>query len=99
MELSKDGLCGHLGELSSWLEKDNNAWLGNGGQWGWEEVPYWLRGYASLAYAFDDPEMLAETRLWIEAILASQREDGYFGPDLGLEKGLMRGKVRGCERN
>lgn len=95
MELSKDGLCGHLGELSSWLEKDNNAWLGNGGQWGWEEVPYWLRGYASLAYAFDDPEMLAETRLWIEAILASQREDGYFGPDLGLEKGLMRGKVRG----
>ena len=96
MERSRDGLCGHLGTLSAWLEKEQNAWLGNGGRWGWEEVPYWLRGYAGLAYAFGDPDMLAETKVWIEAILSSQREDGFFGPDLGLDKGLLQGKERGA---
>lgn len=95
MELSKDGLCGHLGEISVWLQKEGNAWLDEGGQWGWEEVPYWLRGYAGLAYTFEDPAMLEETKLWIEAILSSQREDGFFGPDTGLGKSLMKGKERG----
>lgn len=27
IELQKDGLCGHLGEISAWLQKENNAWL------------------------------------------------------------------------
>ena len=34
IELQKDGLCGHLGEISAWLQKENNAWLKNGGEWG-----------------------------------------------------------------
>ena len=45
LELQKDGLNGHLGEISAWLQKEDNAWLKAGGHWGWEEVPYWLRGY------------------------------------------------------
>ena len=49
LELQRDGLNGHLGEISAWLQKDDNAWLKSGGKWGWEEVPYWLRGYASLS--------------------------------------------------
>ena len=80
IELQKEGLCGHLGEISAWLQKGNNAWLKNGGEWGWEEVPYWLRGYGNMAYALKDEELLKETKFWIEAILASQREDGNFGP-------------------
>lgn len=44
LELQRDGLTGHLGEISAWLEKDNNAWLTTGGDHGWEEVPYWLKG-------------------------------------------------------
>jgi len=80
LELQRNGLNGHLGEISAWLQKDDNAWLKTGGQWGWEEVPYWLRGYGNLAYILNDKEMLAETRFWIEHIIKSQRADGNFGP-------------------
>ena len=78
--LQKEGLTGRLGEISAWLEKENNAWLMSGGNHGWEEVPYWLKGYGNLAYILKDSAMIAETRVWIEAAIASQREDGYFGP-------------------
>lgn len=80
LELQRDGLTGHLGEISAWLEKENNAWLTTGGDHGWEEVPYWLKGYSDLAYILDDKKMLAETKTWIEAIFASQKPDGSFGP-------------------
>ena len=80
LQLQKDGLNGHLGEISAWLQKEDNAWLKSGGKWGWEEVPYWLRGYAGLSYLFEDKNMLDAAKIWIEAILNSQREDGNFGP-------------------
>lgn len=80
LKLQCDGLNGHLGEISAWLQKEDNAWLKSGGKWGWEEVPYWLRGYAGLSYLMNDKTMLAETHTWIEAILNSQRPDGNFGP-------------------
>jgi len=82
LELQRDGLTGHLGEISAWLEKKDNAWLdkeGKGGH-GWEEVPYWLKGYGDMAYILKDPAMLKETKTWIEAVLQTQRPDGYFGP-------------------
>lgn len=79
--LQRDGLTGQLGEISAWLEKKNNAWLSpNGeGDHGWEEVPYWLKGYANLAYILNDPKMIEETKVWIEAVFKYQRPDGYFG--------------------
>lgn len=80
LQLQRDGLTGHLGEISAWLDKHNNAWLTQGGDHGWEEVPYWLKGYSDLAYILNDKAMLAETKTWIEAIFKSQREDGAFGP-------------------
>lgn len=80
IQLQRDGLCGHLSEISAWLQKDDNAWLKQGGKWGWEEVPYWLRGYSEMAYMLNDKKMIAESRIWIEAILKSQRPDGNFGP-------------------
>lgn len=80
LELQKNGLNGHLSEISAWLQRNDNAWLEAGGQWGWEEVPYWLRGYASLSYIMKDEKMYEEALFWIDAILASQREDGNFGP-------------------
>lgn len=79
-QLQKDGLTGKLGEISAWLEKKDNAWLMSGGQHGWEEVPYWLKGYGNLAYILNDADMIAETKIWIEAAFDSQQPDGYFGP-------------------
>jgi len=78
--LQKEGLTGKLGEISAWLEKKDNAWMMSGGDHGWEEVPYWLKGYGNLAYILNDPEMIAETKVWIEAVFESRQADGYFGP-------------------
>ena len=82
LELQRDGLTGGLGEISVWLTKKNNAWLNKDGKgdYGWEEVPYWLRGYSRVGYALNDPKMIAETKVWIEGTLNSQRPDGDFGP-------------------
>jgi len=79
----RDGLCGNLGEISIWLQKDNNAWLSKDGKgkYGWEEVPYWLRGYIQLGYTLNDPKIIAESKIWIEGAINSQRPDGDFGPD------------------
>ncbi len=89
MELQKNGLSGHLGEISAWLEKDNNAWLSEGGDHGWEEVPYWLRGYSDMAFIFDDPEMKEEAMVWINGILNSQQESGWFGPEARAANGHL----------
>lgn len=82
LELQRDGLTGHLGEISAWLSKKNNAWLSKdgSGDHGWEEVPYWLKGYANLGYILKDPKIIAESKIWLDAALSSQRADGYFGP-------------------
>ncbi|MEK6703153.1 MAG: beta-L-arabinofuranosidase domain-containing protein [Planctomycetota bacterium] len=82
LELQRDGLAGHLGEISVWLTRKDNAWLRTDGkgQYGWEEVPYWLRGYARMAYILGDQRMLDEAKVWIEGTLSSQRENGDFGP-------------------
>ncbi|MEE4115068.1 MAG: beta-L-arabinofuranosidase domain-containing protein [Marinilabiliaceae bacterium] len=77
-----DGLSGHLGEISAWLQKEDNAWLSpdGTGEWGWEEVPYWLKGFANLGYILEDQRIRDEAMVWIEATLNSQRPDGNFGP-------------------
>src|ERR1700737_2434125 len=52
LELQRDGLTGNLGEISVWLSRNDNAWLSKEGKgkWGWEELPYWLKGYANMGY-------------------------------------------------
>ncbi|MBT7464051.1 MAG: hypothetical protein HN686_08715 [Bacteroidetes bacterium] len=83
LELQADGYFGHLGEISQFLIKENNSWLSTdgSGDHGWEELPYWLKGYSNLAYLLGREDMLKETQLWIEAVLGSQKDDGWFGPD------------------
>jgi DUF1680 family protein len=82
LELQAAGGHGHLTEISQFLRKDHNAWLSPTGQGerGWEEVPYWLKGYIDCAYLLGDKAQMAEAKIWIEAALRSQRDDGFFGP-------------------
>ena len=82
LELQRDGLTGKLGEISAWLEKKNNAWFSEDGKGerGWEEVPYWLKGYGDLGYILRDEKIINETKLWVEKVFKSQRADGFFGP-------------------
>lgn len=80
LELQKEGLNGRLGTVSAWLDKNNNQWLSDSGDHGWEEVPYWLRGYCSLAYILDDKEMKEEAKVWFDAVLANLKDDGFLGP-------------------
>ncbi|HEY4207003.1 MAG TPA: beta-L-arabinofuranosidase domain-containing protein [Puia sp.] len=87
LQLQRDGLTGKLGTLSAWLDKKGNAWYsGNGkGDHGWEEVPYWLKGYGDLGYLLKDEAIIAETKDWLEKVFASQQPDGWFGPRLGAD--------------
>jgi len=95
LRLEADGFVGHLTEISRFLKKENNAWLSPKGEGrnGWEEVPYWLKGFGDVGYVLGDERIIAEARTWIEAAIASQREDGYFGPRGNLKAG--RGRARG----
>ena len=81
LELQRDGLAGNLGEISAWLDKSNNAWLTKDGEGdhGWEEVPYWLRGYGNTGYLLGDRKMISEAETWLNAVFQYQRSDGFFG--------------------
>ena len=85
LQLQADGFHGYLTEISGFLKKENNAWLNPEGigERGWEEVPYWLKGYSNCAYVLGRKDMVDEAKIWLEAALNSQKPDGWFGPDRG----------------
>lgn len=82
LELMADGFTGHLEELSKFCRRQGNAWMDPSGEGtaGWEEVPYWLKGFVDLGYVLDDSAVIAQAKVWIEKVLETQRADGYFGP-------------------
>lgn len=78
LRLSAEGMTGHLDEIWRDVGPDN-GWLGGPGD-AWERGPYWLDGLLPLAYILKDKKLIEKSRKWVEAVLKSQREDGYFGP-------------------
>lgn len=82
LELEAAGMTGRLEEISAWCRFEGNAWASPTGEGhsGWEELPYWLKGFGDLGYVLGDERMVRRARRWIDAVLASQREDGWFGP-------------------
>jgi len=83
LELMADGFTGRLPELSGCCRFEDSAWADPRGRGrnGWEELPYWLKGYVVLGHVLGDVRIQQEARRWIEAILRSQRPDGWFGPE------------------
>ena len=79
LQLQLNGLCGKYADTSHFLDTSTTGWL-NPSQVGWEEVPYWLRGYGDLGYVTGDTTTLSKSASWIDGILATQDSDGFFGP-------------------
>jgi DUF1680 family protein len=78
LQLMRDGLTGRLPELSRFLG-DDSGWITLKGK-GWEEMPYWLKGYGDLGYLLKDAAICRETERWLVLAFQSQARDGYFGP-------------------
>ena len=77
LELMRTGMVGRLDELSGFLGPQN-GWFG-GEEPGWEEQPYWLRGFYPLGILTDDDRIKVEASRWIEAVIRTRQDDGYFG--------------------
>jgi hypothetical protein len=74
-----NGLNGRYQEFSHFLRFNETGWARpdlSGG----EEVSYWLRGYGDLGYVTGNARVLSDTERWINAVIATQASDGYFGP-------------------
>jgi hypothetical protein len=78
LQLMRDGFTGRLAEISPFLGEDS-GWMTLKGK-GWEEVPYWLKGYGDLGYILKDAAIRKETERWLAQAFKSQDRDGYFGP-------------------
>ncbi|BCM90504.1 hypothetical protein IAD21_02358 [Abditibacteriota bacterium] len=77
LRIQADGLTGHLDEF--WPSVAQSRWIGGPGE-GWERGPYWLDGVVPLAFLLDSPRLKAKAQKWVDAIIASQDEDGWLGP-------------------
>jgi hypothetical protein len=84
--LMADGMTGNLAKLSKYLQPDSAWRTGKATDYGWEELPYWLRGFGDLGYVLKNERIAAEARSWLDAALASQDADGYFGPPANKAK-------------
>jgi len=81
--VQKNGLSGHIDEIWPDLGPDS-GWLGGRGE-NWERGPYYLDGLIPLAYSLNDEALKQKAQKWIEWMLSSQREDGFFGPADNLD--------------
>ena len=77
LQIQAQGLTGHLDEF--WPSVAQSRWIG-GPEEGWERGPYWLDGLLPLAFLLDDERLQVKAQKWVDAILASQSDDGWLGP-------------------
>lgn len=92
LQKQRDGITASLDETYPQVMGSDNGWLGGEGD-RWERGPYWIDGLLPLAYILDDEALKEKAQRWVEWTLASQREDGFFGPEKGYPyiEGLQRG--------
>ncbi len=86
LKLMANGFSGNLTKISKWCRFQGNAWVSPAGvgENGWEELPYWLKGFIDLGYVLNDKRIIDEANRWIDGVLSSQNASGYFGPRRNL---------------
>lgn len=78
LTLQAQGLSGQLETI--WPDVGSNSgWLGGSGE-SWERGPYYLDGLVPLAYCLQNEALIQQSQKWIEWMLNSQDDDGWFGP-------------------
>lgn len=80
LERQASGATGRMDELYPLVMGPRNGWLGGDGDQ-WERGPYWIDGLLPLAYLLDNDSLKQKVQPWVEWAIASQKEDGSFGPD------------------
>ena len=89
--LQRDNISKDLDKTYPQVMGPSNGWLGGDGDQ-WERGPYWIDGLLPMAYVLDDEQLRAKVKPWVEWALASQTDDGNFGPRTDYErvKGIQR---------
>jgi hypothetical protein len=77
LEAQAAGLTGNLDDF--WPDLVNSSWRGGSGE-AWERGPYYLDGLIPLAYLLNDKDLITKSNTWIEKILASSSDTGWYGP-------------------
>jgi len=77
LEAQAEGLTGNLDDF--WPDLVNSSWRGGDGE-AWERGPYYLDGLVALAYQLDDERLIHKVNTWIEPILLSSSDTGWYGP-------------------
>jgi hypothetical protein len=77
LEIQAAGLTGNIDDF--WPDLVNSSWRGGNGE-AWERGPYFLDGMVPLAYLLNDEKLISKVKIWIEPILTSRSDSGWYGP-------------------
>ena len=80
LTLETKGFSGKLEEISQFCKFEGNEWTSPAGQgkFGWEEVPYWLRGYLDLGYVLGDQAIIGRANQWLNAVIVDPAAQRLF---------------------
>jgi uncharacterized protein len=83
LQIQASGLTGNIDDF--WPDLVNSAWHGGDGD-AWERGPYYLDGLIPLAYLLNDERLIKKAKYWIENILASSTDSGWYGPSKNKDR-------------
>ncbi len=83
LEAQAAGLTGNVDDF--WPDLVNSSWRGGMGE-AWERGPYFLDGLVPLAYILKDDRLIEKVQSWIEPILTSSRDSGWYGPEKNTDR-------------
>lgn len=83
LEIQASGLTGHIDDY--WPDLVNSSWRGREGE-AWERGPYYLDGLVPLAYLLEDETLIKKVKSWIDPIIRSSTDSGWYGPSRNKDR-------------